>query len=169
MEVNEHEVRRRTDNVDEVINKVAVESDGALATVARAVRDVNETLAVHAAWTEERFEAMDERLISLARIAAMASSKVEMQVAGMDARVLGFGVWQTGIGQTLSKVEQHQAALIQGHVAMFQKVERLEQGQEALQQGQVTLVETMQGLTTRVGEVLAFAISDEMKQHMTTN
>jgi hypothetical protein len=167
--MSNQEVKRRTERVDEVIEEVLADSDAALASVARAVRDVNETLAVHAAWTDERFEAVDDRLVSLARIQVMTSSKVEMQIAGIDSRILGFGVSLSSIGQTLSKMEQSQGALVQGHVAMFQKVERLEQGQEVLQQGQATLVDTMHGLTTRVTEVLAVAITDEIKERMTKN
>ncbi|WP_117213162.1 hypothetical protein [Allorhizocola rhizosphaerae] len=167
--MSKQEVKRRTEKVDETIDEVLTDSEPALATVARAVRDVNETLAVHAAWTEERFETVDDRLVSLARIQVMTSSKMEMQIAGIESRLLGFGVGQSGITQTMSKVDQNQGALLQGHVAMFQKVERLEQNQEALQQGQANLVETMHGLTARVGEVLALAISDEMKECMTKN
>ncbi len=166
-EVSNNEVMRRTDGVDEVLGEVLVGSETALATVAKAVRDVNETLAVHAAWTDERFEAVDDRLVSLARVQAMTCGKVEMQMAGIELRMLGFGVGQSGMEQTLSKLEQNQAALMQDHVAMFQKAERLEEGQEALQQGLATLVETIHGLTTRVGEALAYAISDEMRRHMT--
>ncbi len=152
--------------MEEVLGEVLVGSDTAVATVAKAVRDVNETLAVHAAWTEERFEAMDERLVSLARVQVMTCTKVEMHLAGIDARLIGFGVGQSGMGQMLSKLEQNQAALMQDHVAMLQKAERLEQSQEVLQQGLATLVEKMQGLTARVGEVLAFAIADEMRLRM---
>jgi hypothetical protein len=150
--VSTRDVQRRTEGVDEVLNEVLVGSDTALATVAKAVRDVNETLAVHAAWTEERFEAVDDRLVSLARVQFMTSSKVDMQLAAIESRLIGFGVSQSGIGPTLSKVEQNQAALMQR--------------QDALQQELATLVETMQGLTARVGEALACAISEEMQQHM---
>ncbi len=152
--------------MDEVLGEVPVGSDTALATVAKAVRDVNETLAVHAAWTDERFEAMDARLLSLAHVQVMTSTKVEMHLAGIEARLIGFGISQSGMGRTLSKLEQNQAALMQDHVAMLQKAERLEQGQEVLQQGLATLVENMQGMTTRVGEVLAFAIAEEMRLRM---
>ncbi|WP_117211511.1 hypothetical protein [Allorhizocola rhizosphaerae] len=62
---------------------------------------------------------------------------------------------------------QSQAALLQRDAAMLQQVERVEQSQEVLQQGLTMLVEAMQGLTARVGEVLAYAISDEMNRHMT--
>ncbi|WP_162907216.1 hypothetical protein [Allorhizocola rhizosphaerae] len=161
------EIKRRTDRVDEAINEVIAESDVGPATVGKAVRDVNETLAVHAAWTDERFEKVNDRLVSLARIQVMTSSKVEMQIARIESRLAGLGVGQSQIGQSLSKLEQSQAALLQRDTALFQRVERLEQGQEALQQGLTLLAETVQGLTTRVGEVLAFAISDEMDQRLT--
>ncbi|WP_162907698.1 hypothetical protein [Allorhizocola rhizosphaerae] len=140
------------ERVDQAIGEVLTGADPALATIAKAVCDVNETLAVHAAWTEKRFEAVDKRLVSLARIFVMTSSKFDTQIAGFDSRLLGFGVGQSGMGRTLSKLEQNQAALAQG--------------QDALQQQLATLMETMQGLTTRVGEVLAIAITDEMAQHM---
>lgn len=150
--MSEQEVKRRTEKVDETMGEVLSDGDPALAIVAKAVRDVNETLAVHAAWTEERFEAVDKRLVSLARIFVMTSSKFETQIAGFDSRLLGFGVGQSGMGRTLSKLEHNQMDLMQG--------------QEALQQQLETFIETMQGLTARVGEVLALAISDEMAQHV---
>ncbi|WP_117211126.1 hypothetical protein [Allorhizocola rhizosphaerae] len=165
--MSKHGVERRTGKVDEMLGEVLVGSDAAVATVAKAICDVNETFAVHAAWTEERFETVDDRLVSLARIQVMASSKVEMQIAGIDSRIRGFEASQSGMRQTLSKLEHNHAVLMQDHAAMCQKVERLELGQEALQQGLAALVETMRGLTVRVGEVLAHAISEELKHHVT--
>lgn len=159
------EVKHRTERVDEAINEVITESDAGLAAVSRAVSDVNETLAVHAAWTEERFESVDDRLASLARIQVMASSKVEMQIVGIESHLRGFGVSLSAMMQTLSRLDQNQAALLQDHSAMVQRAERLEQHQEASRQELAMLVETMRGLTARVGEVLACAISDEMRQH----
>ncbi len=161
------EVKRKTDRVDEMIGELVAGPDADLAVVGKAVRDVNETLAVHAAWTEERFEAVLDRLVSLARVLVMTSSKIEMHIAGIDSRLPGLAVSLSGIAQTLSNLEQDQAVLLQRDMAMLQKFERLEQSQEALQHGLTMYAETVQSLTTRVGEVLADAISDEIDQHMT--
>ncbi len=71
------------DEAEEVTAGVVPESklDSGLSTVAKAVRDVNETLAVHAAWTEERFEAVDERLMDLARVLQQVLTTIRLDQA----------------------------------------------------------------------------------------
>lgn len=66
-QVSTEEVKRRTERVGKEIDEVIEVSEGSLAVVAKCVRDVNETLAIHAAWTDERFDQVESRLSGIER------------------------------------------------------------------------------------------------------
>ena len=132
------EMKRRTDTVHRNMSEVIV-NGGPLSAVAKGVQDVNETLAHHAAWTEERFEMVEDRLGSL----DLGQQHIREDLAGLTVRV---------------------GSLETAFVGMRADMVRMETRiRDDIDEMQSQIHGDISQLAVRVDKVLAFAIKDELK------
>jgi hypothetical protein len=141
-----------TERIHEEMNQVIAEG-GAVATVARAVDALNLSLAHHAAWTEERFDKVDQRFdevddrlgsleqgqLRLVRDLNQLNYKVDKGFARVDARMDRFEIRLDGLEAKIDGVEANAAMR---HASLEAKFDRM---------------------SARVEEVLSFAIRDERR------
>lgn len=142
------EVKRRTDKVHRDMSEVIV-NEGPLSAVAMGVQAVNETLAHHAAWTEERFEIVEDRLGSL----ELGQQNIREDIAGLTGKVDGLSI-RVGNLET-------------AHVAMHAEMGRMEARLSSKIDGLAVRVDGIavgiDKLAVRVDKVLAFGTKDELK------
>jgi hypothetical protein len=134
-------MKRRTDKVHRDMSEVIV-NEGPLSAVAKGVQDVNETLAHHAAWTEERFERVEDRLGGL----ELGQQAIVESVDGLSMRVGNLEVAFVGMRADMVRMEERLVDRIDGLALTVDG-----------------LALTVNGLAVRVDKVLAFAIKDELK------
>lgn len=94
------EVKRRTDKVHHDMSEVIV-NGGPLVAVARGVQAVNETLATHAAWTEERFDMVEERLGGL----ELGQQAIREDIAGVTVRLGNLETANVGMRAEMARME----------------------------------------------------------------
>ena len=96
-------IKRGTEKISKDIDEVIVRTDGALKVVATAVQEVNETLAVHAAWTEERFDQVHERLAGLETGQRTLRADLSRLEAGVRADMRGL---EKSLRHDMSRMER---------------------------------------------------------------
>ncbi|HEX6684822.1 MAG TPA: hypothetical protein VF062_18600 [Candidatus Limnocylindrales bacterium] len=135
------EVKRRTDKVHQDMSEVIV-NGGPLMAVARGVQDVNETLAIHAAWTEERFDVVEERLGGL----ELGQKAIREDIAGLTVKVDSIDAKVDGLTGRVGNLEISSVGM---RAEMAQMETRL--------QGSIDR------LAVRMDQVISFAVKDELK------
>lgn len=131
--VTAEETKRRIRKVHRDMDEVIVTS-GALAVLARSVQDVNETLSIHAAWTEERFDKVDERF-----------DKVDQRLVKIDERFVK-------VDERFDKIDER-----------FEKVdERFEKVDERFNRLEATMSREFHLLNLRLDQVISFATKSEL-------
>jgi hypothetical protein len=170
------EVKRRTDKVHKEMDEVIV-NGGPLSAVAQGVQAVNVTLAHHAAYTEERFERVEDRLESLelgqhaivesinglnTRVGNLETAHVAMhaEMGRMEARLTGKIDGLAGRVDGLAGTVNGLAGRVDGLAGTVNGLAGRVDGLAGTVNG---LVGTIDGLTVRMDKVLAFAIKDELK------
>jgi hypothetical protein len=141
------ETKRRTDQIHRETSEVIVDG-GPLAAVAGGVQAVNETLAIHAAWTEERLEAAEERLGGL----ELGQAAIREDIAGLTTRVGNLEVGFVGMRADMVRMEER----IRGDMATM----------ETRLRGDMATMETrirsdFDKLAVRIDKVISFAVKDE--------
>jgi hypothetical protein len=120
------EVKRRTDQVHRDMSEVIVNE---------GIQAVNETIAHHAAWTDERFERVEERLGGL----ELGQQTIVNSLNGLTIRVGNLETAYIAIYAQMGRMEERLSGKIDG------------------------LTPQIDGLAVRMDRVLAFAIKDERR------
>lgn len=163
------ETERRTDKVHKDMDEVIVNS-GPLSAVARNVQDVNETLAIHAAWTEERFDGVEERLGGL----ELGQQNIRADIAGLSTRVDRLDIkvdrLDTRVDRLDAKVDRLDAKVDQLDTkvdGLTFRVGNLETAFVGMRADMVTMKDQIRDdidkLAVRMDRVISFAIKDELK------
>jgi len=135
------EVKRRTDKVYREMSEVIV-NEGPVSAVAMGVQDVNVTLAHHAAWTEERFEGVEERLGGL----ELGQQAIREDIAGLTVKVDGLDTKVTGIASRVGNLEIVQIGMLAD-----------------MREWKDQIRGDINKLAVRMDKVISFAIKDELK------
>lgn len=169
------EVKRKTAKIYADMEEVKMDNDGPVAAVATAVQELNQTTAVHAAWTEERFDKVDEGFDTVdkrfdevdRRLNVLEKGQCDIRQA-MSRMETGIRedmrmrenalVWhvtkvESGIRQDMSKMES----------GIRQDMAKMEKGiRQDMAKSETAIRGDIAQLTARVEQVLSFAIRDEM-------
>lgn len=142
------ETKRRTDRVHKDMDEVIV-NGGPLSAMARGVQDVNETLAIHAAWTEERFDGVEDRLGGL----ELGQQNIRADLAGLSTRLDHL---DTKVDRLDAKVD-----------GLTFRVGNLETAFVGMRADMVTMKDQIRDdidkLAVRMDRVISFATKDELK------
>lgn len=111
------EMKRRTDKVHKEMSEVIV-NGGPVSAVAKGVQAVNETLAHHAAWTEERFEQVEERLGGL----ELGQQAILEAIGGLTIRVGNLETAHVAMHAEMGRMEARLSGKIDGLALRIDKV-----------------------------------------------
>ncbi|HZM79070.1 MAG TPA: hypothetical protein VFC19_25350 [Candidatus Limnocylindrales bacterium] len=142
------EVKRRTDKVYREMSEVIV-NEGPVSAVAMGVQDVNVTLAHHAAWTEERFEGVEERLGGL----ELGQQAIREDIAGLTVKVDGLDTKVTSLDTKVTGIASRVGSLEIVQIGMLAD----------MREWKDQIRGDINKLAVRMDKVISFAIKDELK------
>jgi hypothetical protein len=150
--VTAREAKRRIDKVREEMSEVIV-NGGPLTAVAQGVQDVNETIAHHAAWTEERFDKVEERLGGL----ELGQMEIREDISRLDTKVDRLCDRVDGLATRMGNLEIASVGMRAEMVRMEQRLEtRMDRMRDEIR-GDIDK------LAVRMDKVIAFAVRDGLK------